>query len=157
MKIVRLEESDGEIFKTICKWNYDWWGIRNNNSIEEVESYFKHSLCKKDRLPQTFIGIIDNKVVGMYQIAMTDDLISRPDIYPWLINVYVDKKYRGQGICRELMYTVKENAKKIGLSELYLYTEYKGLYEKFSWEFIEEIKTFKEDAPIQRLYKLNIN
>ena len=55
------------------------------------------------------------------------------------------------------MYTVKENAKKIGLSELYLYTEYKGLYEKFSWEFIEEIKTFKEDAPIQRLYKLNIN
>ena len=157
MEIIRLEESNNEIFNKICKWNYDWWGIKKNYSLEQVECYFKHSLCTKNRLPQTFIALTDNKPVGMYQIAMTDDLYSRPDIYPWLANVYIDEKYRGRGICRELMNTVKVNAKNIGLSELYLYTSHIGLYEKFGWEFIENVNTFRKESPIERLYKLNID
>lgn len=31
-----------------------------------------------------------------------------------------------------------------------------GLYEKFGWKFVEEVKTFKNDSPIERLYKLEI-
>lgn len=54
------------------------------------------------------------------------------------------------------MNTVNENAKKANLTELYLYTKHIGLYEKFGWEFIEEVKTFKEDSPIERLYRLEI-
>lgn len=157
LKIIRLEEYRNSIFNTICKWNYNWWGIRNNDSFEKVEYYFKHSLYKDNRLPQTFVALMNNKPVGMYQISMSDDLDSRPDIYPWLINVYVDEEYRGQGICRKLMNTVKDNAQKIGLNELYLYTKHIGLYEKFGWEFVEEVKTFRDDSPIERLYKLNID
>lgn len=156
MKIIRLEECDNKIFNKICDWNYNWWGIRNNDTFEEVKCYLKHSLCKGDRLPQTFIALINNEPVGMYQIVMSDDLYSRPDIYPWLANVYVDEKYRGNGICGELMNTVKENAKNIGLTELFLYTKHVGLYEKFGWKFIENVETFKKDSPIERLYKLNI-
>ena len=54
------------------------------------------------------------------------------------------------------MNTVKENAKELGLTELYLYTKHIGLYEKFGWKFIEEVKTFKDDSPVERLYKLEI-
>ena len=92
----------------------------------------------------------------MYQLSMSDDLDSRPDIYPWLINVYVDEKFRGKNVCRQLMITVNENAKKAGLTELFLYTKHKGLYEKFGWDFVEEVKTFKDDSPIERLYRLKI-
>ena len=48
----------------------------------------------------------------MYQLSMSDDLNSRPDLYPWLINVYVDEKFRGRNVARELMNTVKENMLK---------------------------------------------
>ena len=157
MKIIRLDDNNNDIFNKICEWNYNWWGVRNNNSLEEVKCYFKNSLCKDNRLPQTFIALINDEPVGMYQISMSDDLVSRPDIYPWLVNVYVDEKRRGNGICRELMNTVKENAKNIGLNELYLYTKHVGLYEKFGWNFIEEVNTFKDDSPIERLYKLDID
>lgn len=69
------------------------------SKIEEVKCYLKHSLCKDNRLPQTFIALINDEPVGMYQISMSDDLVeSRPDIYPWLVNVYVDEKRRGNGI-----------------------------------------------------------
>ena len=155
IEVTRLEDSNNEIFDKICEWNYNWWGIRNNKSYEEVRCNLEHSLCK-NRLPQTFVVLIDNEPVGMYQFSMSEDLESRPDIYPWLINVYVDEKFRGKNLCRVLMNTVVRNAKKINLTELYLYTKHVGLYEKFGWEFVEEVKTFKDDSPIERLYRLEI-
>ena len=156
MQIVRLESSNNKYFEKICEWYYNFWGKRDNDTFEEVKCTLEHSLCKNDRLPQTYIAITDDEVVGMYQISMFDGLYSRPDIYPWLVNVYVDEKYRGKNICRELMNTVKENAQKLGLKELYLYTKHIGLYEKFGWDFVEEVNTFRDDSPIERLYKLNI-
>ena len=92
----------------------------------------------------------------MYQLSMTDDLFGRPDIYPWLINVFVDEAFRGRHICKELMLTVPQNAKKAGIDELFLYTSHNGLYEKYGWEFIETVKTFDEKSPEERLYKLKI-
>ncbi len=155
MEIIKLEESNNLFFDKICDWYYNWLGIKNNESIEEIKCTFEHSLCK-DKLPQTFVALIDGEPAGMYQLSMSDDLNSRPDLYPWLINVYVDEKFRGRNVARELMNTVKENAKELGLTELYLYTKHIGLYEKFGWKFIEEVKTFKDDSPVERLYKLEI-
>ena len=155
MKIIKLENSNNYVFEKICEWNYNWWGIRNNNSFEEVKCYLEHSLCI-EKLPQTYVAFIDDQPVGMYQLSMTDDLDSRPDIYPWLVNVYVDEKFRGKNICTALMNTVNGNAKKANLTELFLYTKHIGLYEKFGWEFVEEVKTFKNDSPIERLYRLKI-
>ena len=155
MEIIKLEESNNLFFDKICDWYYNWLGIKNNESIEEIKCTFEHSLCK-DKLPQTFVALIDAEPAGMYQLSMSDDLNSRPDLYPWLINVYVDEKFRGRNVARELMNTVKENAKELGLTELYLYTKHIGLYEKFGWKFIEEVKTFKDDSPVERLYKLEI-
>jgi len=54
------------------------------------------------------------------------------------------------------MKTVVENAKELGLNQLFLYTKHHDLYEKFGWKFIEEIKTYRQDSPIERLYKLDI-
>ena len=155
MEIIKLEESNNLFFDKICDWYYNWLGIKNNESIEEIKCTFEHSLCK-NKLPQTFVALIDGEPAGMYQWSMSDDLNSRPDLYPWLINVYVDEKFRGRNVARELMNTVKENAQKLGLTELYLYTKHIGLYEKFGWKFIEEVKTFKDDSPVERLYKLEI-
>jgi len=155
VEIIRLEESDNLIFEQICLWYYHWLGIKNGESLEEVKCTFSHSL-NKDKLPQTYVALIDGKPVGMYQIAIFDDLNSRPDIYPWLINVYVDEKFRGKHVCSEMMKTVCNNAKRANLKELYLYTKHIGLYEKYGWKFVEEVKTFKEDSPLERLYKLDI-
>lgn len=156
MQIIRLENSNNEYFAKLCEWNYNWWGVQNNSSYEEVKTTLEHSLCVGDRLPQTYITLIDDKVVGMYQISMCEDLYCRPDLYPWLINVYVDEKHRGKGVFNALIKTVPINAKKLGIKELYLYTKHIGLYEKHGWNFVQEERTFKENSPIERIYKLDI-
>ena len=155
LKIIRLEDSKNEIFEKVVDWNYNWWGRPCGKSIEEVRCTMEHSV-NTERLPQTFVALLDGVPCGMYQLSMSDDLKGRPDIYPWLINVYVDEKFRGRDICRKLMETVKEKSKNAGLTELYLYTHHVGLYEKFGWEFAEDVKTFNEDSPIERLYKMKI-
>ena len=123
--------------------------------MEQIEYLTEHSICT-DRLPQTFVAIDEGVPVGMYQLSMSDDLFGRPDIYPWLINVYVGEEFRGRQICRKLMETVSQKAKEAGLSEIYLYTHHVGLYEKFGWKLVEKVKTFNEDSPLEGLYRLDV-
>ncbi|MBQ7399486.1 MAG: GNAT family N-acetyltransferase [Clostridia bacterium] len=155
LQIIRLENKNNDIFEKVVDWNYNWWGKDSGKSVEEVRCSMEHSV-NTERLPQTFVALLDGVPCGMYQLSMSDDLRGRPDIYPWLINVYVDENYRGRDICRKLMETVKEKAKNAGLTELYLYTHHVGLYEKFGWEFDGDVRTFVEESPIERLYKMNL-
>lgn len=152
MEIVKWLSAEGEVFRTLCDWNFEWWGHKTSGRAE-VESFMAHSLCA-DRLPQTFVALEDGVPVGMYQLQMSDDLAGRPDLYPWLANVYVDESRRGEGIGRCLMESVADAAAKLGLSEVYLYTHHVGLYEKFGWQFVEEVPTFSLDSPLERLYRL---
>ncbi len=109
-----------------------------------------------NRLPQTYGMYLGDILIGMYQFT-NGDLFVRPDIYPWLANIYIDMPYRKEGYGRYLLSTVRENAiENLHVKELYLFTMHKGLYEKFGWKFAEEIDTFLKHR-IQRLYRLDLD
>ncbi len=154
LEILKIVNENNKYFEIICNWMYEWWGEKDNWSLEKVKEYMRNSMCT-DRIPQTFIAVHDNEVVGMYQISM-NDLDVRPDIYPWLINVYVEPKYRGNGICKKMVEHCINEARELNLENIYLYTKHVGLYEKYGFNFIKEINTFKEDSLVERLYVFNI-
>lgn len=86
----------------------------------------------------------------MYQISMTD-IDVRPDIYPWLINVFVSERFRGHGILRQIIKSLHKNMDDLKLDTIYLFTEHENLYEKFGFEFIESFKTYiKNDTDTAR-------
>lgn len=155
MEVRKILKHEQELLDCVTSWSHNWWGKPDGLEYENVRYMMEHSLGE-DRLPQTIVALEDGAPVGMYQISMADDLRSRPDIYPWLANVYVDKPYRGRGICGKLMESVPHFAKQAGIETLYLYTHHVGLYEKYGWEFVELVPTFKKDSPMERLYKLKI-
>lgn len=100
--------------------------------------------------------LLEIKLFGMYQFTY-EDLFVRPDIYPWLANVYVDEEYRGSGVCRKMLESVKENAKQnTEFDELWLYTKHIDLYDKFGWEYVGNIDICVEEQRMQRLYKLEL-
>lgn len=94
-KIIQINEKN---LNKITEWMYEWWGKDEMHTFEQVKEFIKYSL-QESRLPQTYGAFINNEIVGMYQFSY-EDLFVRPDIYPWLANVYVDEKYRNNGICR---------------------------------------------------------
>ncbi len=150
IKIVRLDKKDIIYITKICKWFYLWWGKDEGFSMEKMNAYVSNSLCK-DRIPQTYILMAEEELIGVYQLSIMD-IDVRPDIYPWLINVYIDESYRGKGFFNELMISVKENCNKLGINQIFLYTTLDGLYEKFGWKFEEKFNTFIKGKEIQRLY-----
>lgn len=135
-------------------WLMEWWGIEQGYSIEKMRSYLQHSLCR-DRLPETFALYCSGKLAGMYQLSMTD-IDVRPDLYPWLINVYIVPAFRGKGFLATIMESAKENIAALGFQELYLFTKHHSLYERYGWKFIESFRTFITEDDVQRLYKFEI-
>lgn len=155
LELKQLVNVNEDILNTITTWMYNWWGKRDGYSFEKVKCFMKHSMMEK-RLPQTYGLFLDSKIIGIYQFGY-EDLSVRPDIYPWLANVYIDESYRGKGYGRKLLETVNEIAQKnIDFDNIYLYTEHIGLYEKFGWVYVCEVDTFKKENRIERLYKLRL-
>ncbi|MEG0826321.1 MAG: GNAT family N-acetyltransferase [Bacilli bacterium] len=135
-------------------WMYNWWGKDEEWSLDKIKEYLKNS-CNDEKLPQTYIALENTEVVGMCQISMYD-LDVRPDLYPWLNNVYIKLEKRNLGISKLLIEYVIKEAKKMNLQELYLYTTHIGLYEKYGFKFISNIKTYLKKDHVQRLYKLDL-
>ena len=155
LELKQLTNIDDDTLNIITTWMYNWWGNRDGYSFEGVKCFMEHSL-QMNKLPQTYGLFLDGNIIGMFQFTY-EDLGVRPDIYPWLANVYIDEKYRKMGYARKMLESIKSIAQtNTDFEELFLYTKHIGLYEKFGWEYITEIDTYKEESRIERLYKLNL-
>ena len=145
--------TDPAYLDRMTRWMYEWWGRAEGFAMEAVRACMARSL-QTERLPQTFGLYLQGDLIGMYQFTM-NDLFVRPDVYPWLANVYIAPEHRGKGCGRILLESVRENACRLGLTELFLFTAHEGLYERYGWEFIEETDTHLQPRQ-QRLYRLRI-
>lgn len=153
VEIIQLTDSNSGYFPLICGWMYNWWGTSEGWSYEKVKAFLGHTL-NRDSIPQTFLAISGGKAVGMYQFSMFD-LDVRPDLYPWIMNVYVDEAYRRMGISRLLMLDAVRRAGQLGYERIYLYTHHAGLYEKYGFKLMEEMETFKGKGFPERIYVMD--
>ncbi len=150
-EIKKLYDADEKVVEHLSEWLYNWWGKDENFNMDQMKSFVSHSM-NKDKLPYTYVMSISKKIIGMFQIIY-DDLSVRPDIYPWLANVYIDKEYRGNGYGRKLLEYSNNVINDLNIKDIYLYTPHNNLYEKFGWEFIGNIDTYTKIPRIQKLYK----
>ena len=153
IEIRQITEASDAIIDKIAGWMFNWWGEAEGFRYEAIRCYVEHGFQKK-RLPQTYGLFLEDELIGVYQF-MQEDLFVRPDLYPWLANVYIDEKHRKKGYGKIMMESIRENAaRSLEYDEVYLFTGHVGLYEKFGWEFVKEIDTHMEMEGIARLYRL---
>lgn len=87
-------------------------------TIEDAIHRFQSHL-NIDALPLTFVALDKNIPVGMCSLRLTDGI--RSDLSPWLGSSVVDPKYQNQGLGKMLINAVKDKAKIMGYSKLYLF------------------------------------
>ena len=122
--------------ETVAKWIYDEFlsGIRDDLSYSDILASIRN--CHKRELPIRLIALVDDICVGTVSLVV-NDLKSR-DYTPWLAALYVDKKFRNQGIGGHLTNRIQDIAVILGYKELFLRTEHaSGYYKKLGWVFIE--------------------
>ena len=98
-------------FDKICEWNYNWWGIRNHESFEEVKCGLEHSL-NTDRLPQTFVALLDDSEKS----AVLAQVLSCADM-PLFVRTLVMMDEKRAGIVSRLAHAM---AKVSGEPEIFV-------------------------------------
>lgn len=151
MVIIEHLADHKEHIDTVIEWLWKEFGNEDNYAF--WESIVKRSL-DKDKLPLTFIALMNNEVVGTVGL-WRGDLLSRQDLFPWLSALFVKESYRGNGIGQELQKFLIQYCKQLGYKELFLYTDLNDYYEKTAWQYIGEGIEFSGHSI--KLYKQELN
>ena len=108
---------------------------------EIYEDCITHAVGSEDVMPQC-AGLI------------TNDFISRMDLYPWLCALYIEEAYRGNAYAVLLIEKAKEDTRKAGFSRMYLSTEHVGYYEKYGFRYIG--KGYHPWGENSRIYEIEV-
>ncbi|MCW5518793.1 GNAT family N-acetyltransferase [Aureitalea sp. L0-47] len=99
------------------------------------EDCISNSLNAKNPLPQWYLLELNGLLIGCAGL-ITNDFISRGELYPWLCALFIDEKYRGNDYGSLLIDRAKRDTKKFGFDYLYLCTGHIGYYEKYDFKYI---------------------
>ena len=106
-----------------------------DNSLMVYEDCIKNCLKTSNPLPHWYLLEDKGEIIGCAGL-ITNDFISRMDIYPWFSSLYIEKEYRGQSLGSLFLNKAKKDAKSGGFSYLYLCTDHIGYYEKYGFTYI---------------------
>jgi len=122
-----------DLIDLVSRWRWQEWN--RDKSIEYVKYSTAHN-TQRDRIPMTFIAMLQDRPVGTVSLWM-NDLACRQDLHPWMASLYVDEAYRNKGIGTQLQAYATNAARGLGYTRIYLITDHVGYYERLGWAFLE--------------------
>ncbi|UCG56385.1 MAG: GNAT family N-acetyltransferase [Phycisphaerales bacterium] len=105
-------------------------------TAEQVTAYMR-AKANTDSIPLALVAVYRSQVIGTGAIK-PHDLDIRPQFSPWLAGLYVLREFRDNGVGSLLVARLLEEARQLGLSELYLWTpSAERLYSRLGWSLLE--------------------
>ena len=147
MKIISVKENPSRKIEAIEYFQKSW------KSVLPViyEDCITHCIDAVNPLPQWYLLEKDAEIIGCAGL-ITNDFISRMDLYPWVCAVFIEQNYRGNEYGLLLLNQAKSDAIGAGFEYLYLSTEHIGFYEKYGFEYIGQgYHPWNEESRIYRL------
>lgn len=151
MKIISVKENP-EFMNQAIKYFQSKWA--NEKSMMLYEDSITHCTDLSNSLPQWYLLKKGEKVIGCSGL-ITNDFISRMDLYPWICALYIEEEYRGNDYGAILLEKAKKAAKNGGFNNLYLATHHIGYYEKYGFEYLGV--GYHPWGETSRIYKITIS
>jgi predicted N-acetyltransferase YhbS len=142
-----------ETIDIITRWLYDEFHyLIPGKSIGDVAESLRARL-NHDRLPLGIVALRDDDILGTVSLKISDMDI-RDNLSPWMAGLYVDKKFRNNGIGTLLVKSIQEIARQFAYKELFLYTPgASDFYKRIGWTTLEEL-TYKSTDVVIMNYAL---
>lgn len=132
MEIVSIREHP-EYKDAAIQYFQDKWA--SPQSLMVYDDCITHCIDAVNPLPQWYLLEEHSEFVGCCGL-ITNDFISRMDLYPWLCALYIDDACRGRALGSLLISRVRQDAAKAGFEYVYLATDHIGYYEKYGFSYI---------------------
>lgn len=129
-EIIKLREH-GELAKKAAEWFHQKWGI----PVEAYEESINECIKNKDTIPQWYLAIKNDTIVGGLGV-IENDFHNRRDLTPNVCAVYVEEEFRCQKIAGKMLNFVCRDMKEKGIDTLYLVTDHTSFYERYGWKFL---------------------
>lgn len=137
----------------VSHWLYDEFVHPDNEELEYEEFHTIFRNNSKTEFPIRLVALSDEKCVGT--VTFIDNDFESKSYTPWLGGLYVDSAYRCCGIGGNLIEAVKQIARDLGYTEIYLNTEKAGQYYcKLGWKYVETCPN--DNGRACEIYKYNL-
>jgi GNAT superfamily N-acetyltransferase len=130
----------------------EWQDVyqKREQTLEDCLKNYRERM-NTDRLPLTLIALHGGDLVGMVSLKF-HDMDTRPDLDPWLGGLLVLPEWRNRGVASMLMHRAVEEAKKLNVPRLYLWTpSAEGLYRKLGWQVVERTEYCRRKAVVMSI------
>ncbi|MEG2017779.1 MAG: GNAT family N-acetyltransferase [Clostridium sp.] len=134
MNIVSVRKQP-EYARDAIKYFQDKWASEESRMI--YEDCIMNCITSESPLPQWYLLYDKDEIIGCAGL-ITNDFISRMDLYPWICALYIEEKNRGNSYGRLLLEQAKQDSKKAGFKSVYLCTDHVGYYEQYGFKYLAQ-------------------
>lgn len=133
-QIVNVKDYEGGLDRAVAYIHGKWGRPENYNFYYDA---IAHSSEDGKPLPRFYLLLRGTEIAGCYAL-LTNDLVSRQDLYPWLGCLFIEESERGQQLGSLLLEHGLTEAKALGYLKVYLTTDHDGYYERYGWTRMED-------------------
>lgn len=129
--MIRAVSDHPDLAPLVAGWLFE--AFHNHPGGMTPEALINLILRPPDGPAECFVMFDDGVPAGTASLAR-EDLVSRPDLTPWLAGVVVQPEFRFRGHAGSLVRHVEGFARAAGVKRLWLYTTFaEGLYARLGW------------------------
>ena len=150
MQIISIRKQPEFLERAIAYFQQSWPDI----PAIIYDDCIRHAVYGTQALPQWYLLIEGTSIIGCAGL-ITNDFISRMDLYPWLCALYIEESHRGKNLAKLLIERTKKDSDDAGFKQVYLCTELVGYYEKQGFSYIG--KGYHPWGEESRIYGIDVN
>ena len=130
--VISIKESPQYLEEAISTFQRHW---ANEKSLMVYDDCLRNCITSTGDLPQWYLLRVNDMTVGCVGL-ITNDFISRMDLYPWICGLYIEKEFRGNEFGSLLLKKAVQDAHRFGYNTAYLCTDHEGYYEKYGFKYL---------------------
>jgi predicted N-acetyltransferase YhbS len=125
---------------TLARWHYDQWGpLTGASSCEDYAGRLTEAAASR-AVPSVLVAVSRGALLGSVSL-LASDLPARPQLTPWLAQLFVEPTHRSAGLGAALVRAALEWAGCCGYPRVYLYTSgtLPDYYGRLGWRVVERL------------------